>query len=414
MSDLHQYDIRKYDFHTKKFHLLLFVYSLIFGIVIVAPLYGHLRPSNPLVVLSIAIDSIAMYGSLALLIITPILRKFFTSKYIDNLKPFEYIGVCLAGAIAMAVICLAFVGTVLGGILLCYLLYKKWDRVKATVMNIGFGQGICIYTIWIVGIGLLIQLCDEMDFNSAIFLFLIIGIIGLFRLPKYNQNAKKAAPFILFIVTLGILFAKLALVSSDNNEDDSIDVTPDIASVPTNDINSSINLTDTNIANATPIIDNSINNVDNIINNTSIASSINSNDINNNVDFNTPTQDSTSTINVTSADFINQTTINTDTDTITGSENQTLGSIEQDGNNTIVKDNMGNIVLSKDETTGFVYDEEGKPQGIVDNNGDIKTYYDVNTGETKIADINTGETKIADNGTIYDNEGKIEGHIQKK
>lgn len=404
MSDLHQYDIRKYDFHTKKFHLLLFVYSLIFGIVIVAPLYGHLRPSNPLVVLSIAIDSIAMYGSLALLIITPILRKFFTSKYIDNLKLFEYIGVCLAGAIAMAVICLAFVGTVLGGILLCYLLYKKWDRVKATVMNIGFGQGICIYTIWIVGIGLLIQLCDEMDFNSAIFLFLIIGIIGLFRLPKYNQNAKKAAPFILFIVTLGILFAKLALASSDNNEDDSIDVTPDIASVPTNDINSSINLTDTNIANATPIIDNSINNVDNIINNTSIASSINSNDINNNVDFNTPTQDSTSTINVTSADFINQTTINTDTDTITGSENQTLGSIEQDGNNTIIKDNMGNTVLSKDETTGFVYDEEGKPQGIVDNNGDIKTYYDVNTGETK----------IADNGTIYDNEGKIEGHIQKK
>lgn len=404
MSDLHQYDIRKYDFHTKKFHLLLFVYSLIFGIVIVAPLYGHLRPSNPLVVLSIAIDSIAMYGSLALLIITPILRKFFTSKYIDNLKLFEYIGVCLAGAIAMAVICLAFVGTVLGGILLCYLLYKKWDRVKATVMNIGFGQGICIYTIWIVGIGLLIQLCDEMDFNSAIFLFLIIGIIGLFRLPKYNQNAKKAAPFILFIVTLGILFAKLALASSNNNEDGPIDVTPDIASVPTNDINSSINLTDTNIANATPIIDNSINNVDNIINNTSIASSINSNDINNNVDFNTPTQDSTSTINVTSADFINQTTINTDTDTITGSENQTLGSIEQDGNNTIIKDNMGNTVLSKDETTGFVYDEEGKPQGIVDNNGDIKTYHDVNTGETK----------IADNETIYDNEGKIEGHIQKK
>lgn len=404
MSDLHQYDIRKYDFHTKKFHLLLFVYSLIFGIVIVAPLYGHLRPSNPLVVLSIAIDSIAMYGSLALLIITPILRKFFTSKYIDNLKLFEYIGVCLAGAIAMAVICLAFVGTVLGGILLCYLLYKKWDRVKATVMNIGFGQGICIYTIWIVGIGLLIQLCDEMDFNSAIFLFLIIGIIGLFRLPKYNQNAKKAAPFILFIVTLGILFAKLALASSDNNEDGPIDVTPDIASVPTNDINSSINLTDTNIANATPIIDNSINNVNNIINNTSIASSINSNDINNNVDFNTPTQDSTSTINVTSADFINQTTISTDTDTITGSENQTLGSIEQDGNNTIIKDNMGNTVLSKDETTGFVYDEEGKPQGIVDNNGDIKTYYDVNTGETK----------IADNETIYDNEGKIEGHIQKK
>lgn len=304
----------------------------------------------------------------------------------------------------MAVICLAFVGTVLGGILLCYLLYKKWDRVKATVMNIGFGQGICIYTIWIVGIGLLIQLCDEMDFNSAIFLFLIIGIIGLFRLPKYNQNAKKAAPFILFIVTLGILFAKLALASSDNNEDGPIDVTPDIASVPTNDINSSINLTDTNIANATPIIDNSINNVNNIINNTSIASSINSNDINNNVDFNTPTQDSTSTINVTSADFINQTTINTDTDTITGSENQTLGSIEQDGNNTIIKDNMGNTVLSKDETTGFVYDEEGKPQGIVDNNGDIKTYYDVNTGETK----------IVDNGTIYDNEGKIEGHIQKK
>lgn len=402
MSDLHQYDIRKYDFHTKKFHLLLFVYSLIFGIVIVAPLYGHLRPSNPLVVLSIAIDSIAMYGSLALLIITPILRKFFTSKYIDNLKLFEYIGVCLAGAIAMAVICLAFVGTVLGGILLCYLLYKKWDRVKATVMNIGFGQGICIYTIWIVGIGLLIQLCDEMDFNSAIFLFLIIGIIGLFRLPKYNQNAKKAAPFILFLVTLGILFAKLALVSSDNSNNSSIDV----ASASDN-TNSFIDANSTDLNTNIPTDNTSFNSINtNIDTNVPPAmnNSLNNTVINNNVDFNIPTQDNTSTINVTSADFTNQTSINTDTGVITGSENQTIGSVEQSGNNTIIKDNMGDTVSTKDNNTGFIYDEQGKPQGIIDDNGNIKTYYDTNTGETKIVD---GET-------IYNNEGKIEGRIQKK
>lgn len=402
MSDLHQYDIRKYDFHTKKFHLLLFVYSLIFGIVIVAPLYGHLRPSNPLVVLSIAIDSIAMYGSLALLIITPILRKFFTSKYIDNLKLFEYIGVCLAGAIAMAVICLAFVGTVLGGILLCYLLYKKWDRVKATVMNIGFGQGICIYTIWIVGIGLLIQLCDEMDFNSAIFLFLIIGIIGLFRLPKYNQNAKKAAPFILFLVTLGILFAKLALVSSDNSNNSSIDV----ASASDN-TNSFIDVNSTDLNTNIPTDNTSFNSINtNIDTNVPSAmnNSLNNTVINNNVDFNIPTQDNTSTINVTSTDFTNQTSINTDTGVITGSENQTIGSVEQSGNNTIIKDNMGDTVSTKDNNTGFIYDEQGKPQGIIDDNGNIKTYYDTNTGETKIVD---GET-------IYNNEGKIEGRIQKK
>lgn len=402
MSDLHQYDIRKYDFHTKKFHLLLFVYSLIFGIVIVAPLYGHLRPSNPLVVLSIAIDSIAMYGSLALLIITPILRKFFTSKYIDNLKLFEYIGVCLAGAIAMAVICLAFVGTVLGGILLCYLLYKKWDRVKATVMNIGFGQGICIYTIWIVGIGLLIQLCDEMDFNSAIFLFLIIGIIGLFRLPKYNQNAKKAAPFILFLVTLGILFAKLALVSSDNSNNSSIDV----ASASDN-TNSFIDANSTDLNTNIPTDNTSFNSINtNIDTNVPSAmnNSLNNTVINNNVDFNIPTQDNTSTINVTSTDFTNQTSINTDTGVITGSENQTIGSVEQSGNNTIIKDNMGDTVSTKDNNTGFIYDEQGKPQGIIDDNGNIKTYYDTNTGETKIVD---GET-------IYNNEGKIEGRIQKK
>lgn len=402
MSDLHQYDIRKYDFHTKKFHLLLFVYSLIFGIVIVAPLYGHLRPSNPLVVLSIAIDSIAMYGSLALLIITPILRKFFTSKYIDNLKLFEYIGVCLAGAIAMAVICLAFVGTVLGGILLCYLLYKKWDRVKATVMNIGFGQGICIYTIWIVGIGLLIQLCDEMDFNSAIFLFLIIGIIGLFRLPKYNQNAKKAAPFILFLVTLGILFAKLALVSSDNSNNSSIDV----ASASDN-TNSFIEANSTDLNTNIPTDNTSFNSINtNIDTNVPSAmnNSLNNTVINNNVDFNIPTQDNTSTINVTSTDFTNQTSINTDTGVITGSENQTIGSVEQSGNNTIIKDNMGDTVSTKDNNTGFIYDEQGKPQGIIDDNGNIKTYYDTNTGETKIVD---GET-------IYNNEGKIEGRIQKK
>lgn len=402
MSDLHQYDIRKYDFHTKKFHLLLFVYSLIFGIVIVAPLYGHLRPSNPLVVLSIAIDSIAMYGSLALLIITPILRKFFTSKYIDNLKLFEYIGVCLAGAIAMAVICLAFVGTVLGGILLCYLLYKKWDRVKATVMNIGFGQGICIYTIWIVGIGLLIQLCDEMDFNSAIFLFLIIGIIGLFRLPKYNQNAKKAAPFILFLVTLGILFAKLALVSSDNSNNSSIDV----ASASDN-TNSFIDANSTDLNTNIPTDNTSFNSINtNIDTNVPSAmnNSLNNTVINNNVDFNIPTQDNTSTINVTSTDFTNQTSINTDTGVITGSENQTIGSVEQSGNNTIIKDNMGDTVSTKDNNTGFIYDEQGKPQGIIDDNGNIKTYYDTNTGKTKIVD---GET-------IYNNEGKIEGRIQKK
>ena len=402
MSDLRQYDIRKYDFHTSKFHIMLFVYSIIFSVIVVAPLYGNLRPSNPLVVISLAIAAIAMYGSLALLVITPILRKFFKSEYIDNLKLFEYIGVCLAGVIAVSVICLAFVGTVLGGILLCYLLYKKWDRVKATVMNIGFGQGICIYVIWIVGIGLLIQLCDEMDFNSAIFLFLIIGIIGLFRLPKYNQNAKKAAPFILFLVTLGILFAKLALVSSDNSNNSSIDV----ASASDN-INSFIDANSTDLNTNIPTDNTSFNSINtNIDTNVPPAmnNSLNNTVINNNVDFNIPTQDNTSTINVTSADFTNQTSINTDTGVITGSENQTIGSVEQSGNNTIIKDNMGDTVSTKDNNTGFIYDEQGKPQGIIDDNGNIKTYYDTNTGETKIID---GET-------IYNNEGKIEGRIQKK
>lgn len=402
MSDLRQYDIRKYDFHTSKFHIMLFVYSIIFSVIVVAPLYGNLRPSNPLVVISLAIAAIAMYGSLALLVITPILRKFFKSEYIDNLKLFEYIGVCLAGVIAVSVICLAFVGTVLGGILLCYLLYKKWDRVKATVMNIGFGQGICIYVIWIVGIGLLIQLCDEMDFNSAIFLFLIIGIIGLFRLPKYNQNAKKAAPFILFLVTLGILFAKLALVSSDNSNNSSIDV----ASASDN-TNSFIDANSTDLNTNIPTDNTSFNSINtNIDTNVPPAmnNSLNNTVINNNVDFNIPTQDNTSTINVTSADFTNQTSINTDTGVITGSENQTIGSVEQSGNNTIIKDNMGDTVSTKDNNTGFIYDEQGKPQGIIDDNGNIKTYYDTNTGETKIID---GET-------IYNNEGKIEGRIQKK
>ena len=36
------------------------------------------------------------------------------------------------------------------------------------------------------------------------------------------------------------------------------------------------------------------------------------------------------------------------------------------------------------------------------------------TGNSTLWHHDTGETKIADNGTIYDNEGKIEGHIQKK
>lgn len=315
----------------------------------------------------------------------------------DNRTTIDKLGVIATVLVTLTMFFFALNISIFAVIVLAIFFYAKRERVKRTIEKDGFGTGICIYAVWII--------CMLLYTSSALTIEqLIVGslmtIAGLFIIPLFSKKARIAAPFILFLFTIGLLFFKLENSSSDNSSDSSIDVAP--ASDNTSSfIDASSTDLNTNIS-----TDNSAFNSVNTNVNTSIlpiTNNINETVANNNVDFNTPTQDNPTTINVTSADFTNQTTINTDTGVITGSEGQTIGSVSQD-NNTVIKDNMGNTILSKDETNGFVYDEEGKPQGIVDNNGDIKTYYDVNTGETK----------IVDNGTIYDNEGKIEGHIQKK
>ena len=316
----------------------------------------------------------------------------------DNRTTIDKLGVIATVLVTLTMFFFALNISIFAVIVLAIFFYAKRERVKRTIEKEGFGTGICIYAVWIIC--MLLYTSSALTIEQLIVGFLMT-IAGLFIIPLFSKKARIAAPFILFLFTIGLLFFKLENSSSDNSSDPSIDV----ASASDNTgsfIDTNSTDLDTNIS-----TDNSSFNSVNTNVNTSvppITNNINETMINNNVDFNTPTQDNPSAINITSADFTNQATINTNTGVITGSEGQIIGSVSQDGNTTIIKDNMSNTVLSKDETTGFVYDEEGKPQGIIDDNGDIKTYYDVNTGETK----------IADNGTIYDNEGKIEGHIQKK
>ena len=316
----------------------------------------------------------------------------------DNRTTIDKLGVIATVLVTLTMFFFALNISIFAVIVLAIFFYAKRERIKKTVQKEGFGTGICIYAVWIIC--MLLYTSSALTIEQLIVGFLMT-IAGLFIIPLFSKKARIAAPFILFLFTIGLLFFKLENSSSDNSSDSSIDVAP--ASDNTSSfIDTSFTDLNTNIS-----TDNSAFNSVNTNINTSIppiTNNINETVANNNVDFNTPTQDNPTTINVTSADFTNQTTINTDSGVITGSEGQTIGSVSQDDNTTVIKDNMGNTVLSKDETTGFVYDEKGKPQGIVDNNGDIKTYYDTNAGETK----------IIDGGTIYDSEGKIEGHIQKK
>lgn len=327
---------------------------------------------------------------------------------LDERGPLDILGVAI-GIILTIIVGIFSITTVLGAILLIALILIKWKGLSAAIKTKGFGTGICIYIAYvIVGIGIFFNVVLELFHLRTIsaetsMLYIVLFIIGLFLLPLFSKNAKKAAPFFLFLLTLGLLCYRTSGGGVGNGNDNSF------ASNNTS-IGDTSSLTDVSIANANAInpdasninvLDNTQNNF-NIDNTTSINDNFNFN-TNNNVDFNTPQENNINVVNVTNSDFTNQVVVDTNTGNITGSEGQTIGSIEQDGNNTIIKDNMGNTVLTKDENTGFIYDEQGNPSGIA-NNSNVNTYYDVNTGEMK----------TESNGTIYDSNGKIEGHIIKK
>lgn len=319
----------------------------------------------------------------------------------ENENPLDLIGFIIAFIMLCIELFMLASTTIVGGIILAIFLWARWSSIEKMTTTKGFGTGIIIYLMYIIiGVMVFVTLENNMSGGEGI-LYILMFIIMLFILPLISKNAKTAAPFFLLMLTIGLIFVKAESDSSDNSSNSSIDIasasdnTSSFIDTSSTDLNTNISTDNSTFNNVNTNVNTSI---------PPITNNINETVINNNVDFNTPTQDNPSAINITSADFTNQATINTNTGVITGSEGQIIGSVSQDGNTTIIKDNMSNTILSKDETTGFVYDEEGKPQGIVDNNGDIKTYYDTNTGETK----------IVDGGTIYNSEGKIEGHIQKK
>ena len=163
-------------------------------------------------------------------------------------------------------------------------------------------------------------------------------------------------------------------------------------------------------ANSTPTqpIDNIANNTD-TVNNIQTTEAYNVNHTASHADFNTPKETVKSSYQINDSNMMPQASVdinNNNTADIKDMNNQHIGSIEQDGNITTLKDSQNNVVATKDNTTGFVYDGEGKVQGISTTNTNPNTpnsYYDTTTGKMV----------VEQNGVIHEN-GDLKGSITKK
>ena len=366
---------------------------------------------------------ISFFFPIVLRIGTTLLIWLTSKEFVESNDFIEHIGLILTIALLLGAFALSCV-TVVAAIIFALFIISKRNKLINMIKNRGFGRGIFIYTVWIACICAITLFFDTNFRNNGsgtlIFGTLFIGFIGLFILPIVNSNAKKAAPFILFMLTIGILLLKINVVSSNNDNSNS-------SGGDTSTLN-----TDTAVAGAATAvsaanIDNAnINTADtsNIFDNTATVASAVNMDTNlnptmttdNNVaynnyttstadtDFNTPETKTTTFYQY--IDGSNNFNVNMQQDgngTITSDDNQPMGTIEQKGNTTVIKDENGNVISTKDNINGFVYDDKGMPQGIVDNNKSVNTYYD----------INSGNNTIEVDGHVVDSEGH-QATIKKK
>ena len=330
------------------------------------------------------------------------------------------IGISFALMFAMAHISIILI------IMFGLFIFLRRERLKAMIMSKGFGIGVIIYTVWIACIPLILINVEHLTFE--VFLkVLVIGIVGLFVLPRFSANAKKAAPFMIFLLTIGVLALKIESMSSNNDnsnlatDNNSSNINTDVGAASaaaaatfantTNFDNTNVNVADTSSSFGDFSTGTNTVNMDTVNSNVNPTMTTDTNvDYNNyttstaNTDFNTPEPKSTTTYQYT--DGNNNFNVNMQADgsgTITSDDNQPMGTVEQKGNTTIVKDENGNVISTEDNINGFVYDDKGMPQGIVDDNKSVNSYYDVNSGN------NTVEA----NGHIIDSEGN-QGTIKKK
>ena len=316
--------------------------------------------------------------------------------------------------------------SLLATIILALFIYAKRERIKLTITKKGFGTGMIIYTVWLL-IGLLLLNSDK-HIIDKLFLYVPIIIIGMLVIPIFSKKARIAAPFVLFLCSIGFLFLKLennasASDSSDSYIDDTSSSDPFTTDTTSTETNTFVSETSTaneiHIETSTSTIvgtdtfaDN--NNLSNNItqNHQNVTSSSESSNLSfNSTPFETFTDNTSNdvkeSLQISSADYNNKVNMTLDSNgngNITSPIEGNIGTVSTDENNTTIKDNFGNTISKIDNNVGFVYDENGKPVSLIDNNGDIVT----------VQDVKTGEIKTEANGTVWSGDGKIESHITKK
>lgn len=333
----------------------------------------------------------------------------------------DSIGKFVAVITIIGAVILFFASTVMGGILLCILIWVKFEKLEKMICSKGFGVGLFTIIGWTIFIiASIIFLFDKANSISDAFFFvlimLVIWIVGLVLLYKASTSCKLAMPFFLFLLTIGLLFINTNSSSNNNNNNNTngnnfsgID-SSSTASIGTAAAVSSIVATDT-IMDTTNTLSNSSTDT---INSSGIVDTTQNTVIsNNNIVFD-PFNVAENHVEMTETNFeisddnYNKATVVTldsdGTGNITSLTEGNIGTISTDGNSISIKDNFGNTISNVDNNTGFVYDENGKPVGIIDNNGDVTT----------VQDIKTNEIKMVDNGTVWNEQGKIDAHIIKK
>lgn len=362
---------------------------------------------------------------------------------IKNSSAIDLLGIIVAILITF-IIAVSF--TALGGVLgllLCIMMLWKFNNIKQLFAIPGFGKGVLIYTAYIVVMcyvfieNILLSRPSgfsyavlEIIFNifksngfsysvSEFLAFFSLGILwiiaGFFILPKVNKDAKKAAPFIGFLFSAGLLFlfANLRNNSSDISSPDvgiANTVSYDISAggLENIDINS-----DSLPPSPMPVdiintygIEEPISDTTGAVfdNNSFAAANANENTVIGQEDYSS----TNTTYQISDSTGMNQGHIINDGETakIYDNENNLLGTITQDDGTSVLKDAQQNTIFTKD-SSGFILTPDGEPIAHIEDGGSVETMRGTEAGEFVVRD------EI--NGVIRDGHtGEILGRINKR
>ena len=360
------------------------------------------------------------------------LDKFIAPNFVNNNSKLEICGVMISIIITAGVVIAFFNLGVVPGIILSIMILLKFDTIKKHLNNTGFGKGVLIYAIYICLVFAVFahmintnaayskRYMGENPYDlSSILLIIVIGIIGAIILPKVNNNAQKAAPFMNFLFSAGLLFFLLNIRSNSDGftTDDSVAVyndntvlaNSDIVSAASYDMSNNINIDHTNVTPPTMPADATI-----ALANIGVTDSpmpMNVDSSSTFIDFVTPSniapQPTPVEYQISDSAGMIQGHIISDGETaqIYNNDNVATGTISQDGGALTLKDTQQNTILTRD-SSGFILTPEGTPIAHVENSGLVDTIRDTETNKIIIRD------EIS--GVMRDSDGNVLGRINKK